>query len=73
MCFMSIAFSLILLTLANSADSIDLIDFLHLYEKSLLIPSGFNLTTRDSYFTILVEVSTNYISSNDTYFTNRIE
>ena len=33
----------------------------------------FNLTTRDSYFTIPVEVFTNHILAKKTYFTNRIE
>ena len=31
---------------------------------------GFDLTTRDSYFTILVEVFTNYILAENTNFTN---
>ena len=35
--------------------------------------SGFDLTTRDSYFTILVEVFTNHILVENTYFTNHIE
>ena len=35
--------------------------------------SGFDLTTRDSYFTILVEVFTNHISDENKYFTNNIE
>ena len=35
--------------------------------------TGFDLTTRDSYFTILVEVFTNHISAELTYFTNHIE
>ena len=35
--------------------------------------SGFDLTTRDSYFTILVEVFTNYTSDENKYFTNNIE
>ena len=35
--------------------------------------SGFDLTTRDSYFTILVEVFTNHILVENTYFTNPIE
>ena len=35
--------------------------------------SGFNLTTRDSYFTILVEFFTNRILAENTYFTNHVE
>ena len=35
--------------------------------------TGSDLTTRDSYFTILVEVFTNHISAELTYFTNHIE
>ena len=35
--------------------------------------AGFHLTTRDSYFTILIEVLTNHILAKETYFTNRIE
>ena len=35
--------------------------------------TGFDLTTHDSYFTILVEVFTNHISAENTYFANRIE
>ena len=34
--------------------------------------SGFDITTRDSCFTILVEVFTNHISAENTYFTNRV-
>ena len=34
--------------------------------------AGFNLTTRDSYFTILAEVFTNHISAENTFFTNHI-
>ena len=35
--------------------------------------TGFDLTTHDAYFTILVEVFTNRILGKDTYFMNRIE
>ena len=35
--------------------------------------TGFDLTARDSYFTILVEVFTNHILPVNTYFTNRRE
>ena len=35
--------------------------------------SGFDLTTRDLYFTILVEVFTNYILAENTHFTNLVE
>ena len=34
---------------------------------------GFDAKTRDSYFTILVEVFTNHIVAENTYFTNHIE
>ena len=34
---------------------------------------GFDLTTRDSCFTILDEVFTNHILAENTYFTNRTE
>ena len=34
---------------------------------------GFDLTTRDSYFLTLVEVFTNHILAENTYFTSRIE
>ena len=37
------------------------------------IVTGFDLTTRDSYFTILVKVLTNHILAENTYFTNHIE
>ena len=33
----------------------------------------FNLTTHDSYFTVLVEVFTNHILAENTYFTNQSE
>ena len=33
----------------------------------------FNLTTRDLYFMILLEVFTNYILAENTYFINQIE
>ena len=35
--------------------------------------AGFNLTTRDSYFMILAEVSSNHILAEKTYFMNEIE
>ena len=35
--------------------------------------SGFNLTTRDLHFTILVKVFTNHILAENTYFTNHAE
>ena len=35
--------------------------------------TGFDLAARDSYFTILVEVFTNHILVENTYFTNHIE
>ena len=35
--------------------------------------TGFDLTTRDSYFMILVEVFMNHILAENTYFTNHIE
>ena len=34
--------------------------------------AGFDLKTRDSYFTILVEVFTNHIFTENTYFTNHL-
>ena len=34
---------------------------------------GFNLTTRDSYFTTLVEVFTNRVLAENTSFTNNVE
>ena len=37
------------------------------------IEAGFNLTTRDIYFMILVEVFMNHILVENTYFTNHIE
>ena len=46
--------------------------FVDLYCQSDLL-SGFDLTTRDSYFTILVEVFTNHVSAENTYFTNYTE
>ena len=39
-----------------------------LYHKS-----GFDLTTRDSYITILIKIFTNHILAKSAYFTNRIE
>ena len=42
-------------------------------KKALILLTGFDLTTRDSYFTILVEVFTNHISAENRYFTNHIE
>ena len=44
----------------------------HLNQDGLKGPE-FNLTTHDSYFTILVEVFTNHILAENTYFANRIE
>ena len=38
-----------------------------------LFISGFDLMTHDSYFTILVEVFTNHILAEKTYFTNHTE
>ena len=35
--------------------------------------SGLDLTTRDSYFTILIEVFMNHILAKNTYFMNHIE
>ena len=35
--------------------------------------AGFYLTTRNSYFTILVDVFTNHIPAENIYFTNHIE
>ena len=35
--------------------------------------SGFNLTTHDLYFTVLVGIFTNHISAENKYFTNHIE
>ena len=35
--------------------------------------SGLNLTTCDSYFMILVDIFTNHILAENTYFTNQIE
>ena len=35
--------------------------------------AGVDLTTRDLYFTILVEVFTNHVLAENTYFTNRVE
>ena len=35
--------------------------------------AAFDLTTRDLYFTILVEVFTNHILAENKYFTNRVE
>ena len=37
------------------------------------IEAGFNLTTRDIYFMILVQVFMNHILVENTYFTNHIE
>ena len=37
------------------------------------LDAGFDLTTRDLYFSILVEVFTNHILAENTYFTNRVE
>ena len=37
------------------------------------LSSGFDLTTRDSYFTNGVEVFTNHILAENTYFTNQRE
>ena len=45
------------------------ISILQKYTPSL----GFDLTTRDSYFSILVEVFTNHILAKNTYFMNLIE
>ena len=42
-------------------------------ETKLLDTSGFDLTTGDSYFTILVEVFSNCILAEKIRFTNRIE
>ena len=42
-------------------------------ENKLLDTSGFDLTTGDSYFTILVEVFSNRILAEKIRFTNRIE
>ena len=39
---------------------------------STSIITGFDLTTRDSYFTILIEVFTNHILTENAHFTNRI-
>ena len=39
----------------------------------IIIRSGFDLMTRDSYFTILVEVFTSHILSENTYFTYHIK
>ena len=36
----------------------------------ILLCAGFNLTTRDSYFTIQVEVFTNHVLVENSYFTN---
>ena len=35
--------------------------------------AGFDLRTRDLYFTILVEVFTNHVLAENTYFANHIE
>ena len=40
---------------------------------AVLMDPGFDLTTRDLYFTILDEVFTNHILAENTYFTNHIE
>ena len=39
----------------------------------LTTSTGFDLTTRDSYFTIIVEVFTNHILAGNIYFTNHIQ
>ena len=41
--------------------------------EGLRILTGFNLTTRDSYFTILAEVLANHVLAKNTYFTNHVE
>ena len=38
-----------------------------------LLVTGFDLKTRDSYFTILFEVLTNHLLAENTCFTNHIE
>ena len=43
------------------------------YMRYLNGSSGFDLTTRDSYSTILVEVFTNLSSEENTYLTNHLE
>ena len=45
----------------------------HPQRKHFKTITELNLTTRDSYFTILVEVFTNHISTKSTHFTNHIE
>ena len=39
----------------------------------LILNPGFNLITRNSYFTILVKVLKNHILTENTYFMNHIE
>ena len=39
----------------------------------LTTSTGFDLTTRDSYFTIIVEVFANHILAGNIYFTNHIQ
>ena len=41
--------------------------------KQNLFITGVNLITHDLYFTILVEIFTNHILAENTYFTNLIE
>ena len=50
--------------------------FNNIYVNTVVLPKvypGFDLTTHDSDFTILVEVFMNHISAENTYFTNHIE
>ena len=47
--------------------------FERMTENFPLISTEFDLTTRDSYSMILVEVLTNHILAKNTYFTNHIE
>ena len=45
-------------------------------EQNIIIlhcKTGFDLTTRDLYFTILVEIFTSHILAENTHFTNCIE
>ena len=42
-------------------------------KKFVYYIAGFNLSTRDSSFTILVKVFTNHILAENTYLANRLE
>ena len=39
----------------------------------MLLKTGFNVTTHDSYFTIVVKIFANHILAEKTYFANHVE